>query len=115
MRPSEECRDERICFTPHPVWGKTDAEMYAYLEGNDPVSGKPLMKEVIDALTQPLHRGRIEDRHGDSDVGPPTFIDTADNLQQYYLDNGMTDFMPIIIPDAGKSGRDAEGHQPQSR
>ncbi len=45
---------ERICFTPHPVWGKTDAEMYAYLEGNDPVSGKPLMKEVVDALTQPL-------------------------------------------------------------
>ncbi len=45
---------ERICFTPHPVWGKNEAEMQAYIQGNDPVSGKPFMKEVIDALTVPL-------------------------------------------------------------
>jgi hypothetical protein len=45
---------ERICFTPHPIWGKSDEQMYAYLEGNDPVTGKPLMPEVIAALTNPL-------------------------------------------------------------
>ena len=33
---------------------KTDAEMYAVLGGNDPVTGKPLMPEIIDALTKPL-------------------------------------------------------------
>jgi hypothetical protein len=89
---------ERICFTPHPVWGKTDAEMYAYLEGNDPVSGKPLMKEVIDALTQPLTADESKTGTVTPDVGPPTFIDTSDNLQQYYLDNGLTDFMYIQLP-----------------
>ncbi len=89
---------ERICFTPHPVWGKTDAEMYAYLEGNDPVSGKPLMKEVVDALTQPLTADESKTGTTTPDVGPATFIDTSDNLQQYYLDNGLTDFMYIQLP-----------------
>jgi hypothetical protein len=89
---------ERICFTPHPVWGKTDAEMYAYLEGNDPVSGKPLMKEVIDALTQPLTAEEQKTGSVEISTGPATYTDTAENLQQYYLDNGMTDFMQIVIP-----------------
>src|SRR5579875_1569338 len=44
----------RIVYTPHPVWGKSPAEMYAYLEGDDPVTHKPLMPEVINALTKPL-------------------------------------------------------------
>jgi hypothetical protein len=35
----------RACFTPHPVWGKTPEQLMAYVEGDDPVSGKPLMKE----------------------------------------------------------------------
>jgi hypothetical protein len=89
---------ERICFTPHPVWGKTDAEMYAYLEGNDPVSGKPLMKEVTDALTQPLTADESKTGTVTPDIGPATFSDTSDNLQQYYLDNGLTDFMHIQLP-----------------
>jgi len=89
---------ERICFTPHPVWGKTDAEMYAYLEGNDPVSGKPLMKEVIGALTDPLTDEEKKTGTVPPSVGPATFSDTSDNLQQYYMDNGMTDFMQIVLP-----------------
>ncbi len=90
--------DERICFTPHPVWGKTDAQMYAYLEGNDPVTGKPLMKEVVDALTQPLTADEKKTGTVTPPIGPPVYVDTFDNLQQYYMDNGMTDFMPIILP-----------------
>jgi len=89
---------ERICFTPHPVWGKTDEQMYAYLEGNDPVSGKPLMKEVIGALTDPLTADESKSGTITPPTGAPTFTGTADNLQQQFLDNGMTDFMPIILP-----------------
>jgi len=89
---------ERICFTPHPVWGKTDEQMYAYLEGNDPVSGKPLMKEVIGALTDPLTADESKSGTVTPPTGAPTFTGTADNLQQQFLDNGMTDFMPIILP-----------------
>ncbi len=90
---------ERICFTPHPVWGKTDAQMYAYLEGDDPVTHKPLMREVIEALTQPLTADEKNTGTITPPVGAPTFgPDTSDNLQQYYLDNGMTDGLPIILP-----------------
>jgi len=89
---------QRIVFTPHPVWGKTPEQMYAYLEGNDPVSGKPLMPEVIDGLTKPLTDDEKKSGQVTPPVGAPTFTDTSDNLQQYFLDNGMTDFMPIILP-----------------
>ena len=89
---------ERICFTPHPIWGKSEEEMYAYLEGNDPVRGIPLMKEVVDALTKPLTDDEKKTGTTTPSVGPPTYVDTADNLQRYYMDNGMTDFMPIILP-----------------
>lgn len=89
---------ERIVFTPHPVWGKTDAEMYAYLEGNDPVTAQPLMKEVVDALTKPLTAEESQPGTITPPVGPTTYVDTHDNLQQYYMDNGMTDFLPIVIP-----------------
>jgi hypothetical protein len=89
---------QRIAFTPHPVWGKTDEQMYAYLEGNDPVSGKNLMKEVVDNLTRPLTADESKTGVVTPPVGAPTFIDTSDNLQQYFLDNGMTDFMPILLP-----------------
>ncbi len=89
---------ERICFTPHPVWGKTPEQMYAYLEGNDPVTGKPLMKEVIGALTDPLTPEEAKTGTITPPTGAPIFTDTADNLQSYFLDNGMTDFMPIILP-----------------
>jgi hypothetical protein len=90
--------DERICFTPHPVWGKNEAEMDAYLAGNDPVSGKPLMPEVIAALTSPLTADEAKSGTYTPSTGDPVFVDTADNLQQYYLDNGMTDYLPIILP-----------------
>ena len=106
---------ERICFTPHPVWGKTEAEMMGYLEGNDPVSGKPFMKEVISALTTPLSAD--EQRTGSivPPTGAPAFgPDTSRNLQQYYLDNGMTDGLPIIVPtdDLVEEMLAATGHKP---
>jgi len=89
---------QRISYTPHPVWGKTDEQMYAYLDGNDPVHNTPLMKEVVDSLTRPVTAEELKTGTVTPPVGAPTFMDTADNLQQYFLDNGMTDTMPIIIP-----------------
>jgi hypothetical protein len=94
--------DERICFTPHPIWGKSETEMYAYLEGNDPVTGKTLMKEVIGALTDPLTADDQKTGTMTPSIGEPKFVDTADSLQKHYMNNGMTDFMPIIIPTEDK-------------
>ena len=89
---------ERITFTPHPVAGKTPEELRAYVEGPDPITGKPMMKEIVDALTLPLTAEETKTGVITPPVGAPTFTDTADNLQDYYLDNGMTDYLPIILP-----------------
>jgi len=89
---------ERICYTPQPVWGKTDAQMYAYLEGDDPATRKPLMGEIVAALTRPVSPAEEKTGIITPSVGPATYVDTAENLQNYYMNNGMTDFMPIILP-----------------
>ena len=89
---------ERITFTPHPVASKTPEELRAYVEGNDPITGKPMMPEIIDYLTRPLSAEESKTGTISPSVGPPTYSDTADNLQDYYLNNGMTDFLPIILP-----------------
>jgi hypothetical protein len=89
---------ERITFTPHPVWGKTPEELRAYVNGPDPVTGKPMMKEIVDGLTKPLTDDEKKTGMVSVSIGPPTFTDTADNLQDFYLNNGYTDFLPIILP-----------------
>ena len=72
---------ERITFTPHPVWGKTPEELRAYVEGNDPVSGKPMMPEIVDYLTRPLSAEESKTGTISPSVGPATYSDTADNLR----------------------------------
>jgi hypothetical protein len=90
---------DRIAFTPHPVWGKTAEELRVYVDGPDPISGKPLMPEIVDFLTVPLSAEESKSGIVAVSTGPATYgPDTPKNLQQYYLDNGMTDYMPIIIP-----------------
>lgn len=45
-------------FVPQPVMGKTTAELAAYVNGKDPLSGRPVMQEVVEALT--LARGHVD-------------------------------------------------------
>jgi hypothetical protein len=41
-------------FVPQPVMGKTAAELAAYVNGNNPITGRPVMQEVVQALTMTL-------------------------------------------------------------
>jgi len=41
-------------FVPQPVMGKSAAELEAYVNGNDPVTGRPVMQEVVEALTMAM-------------------------------------------------------------
>jgi len=41
-------------FVPQPVMGKTAEELRAYVNGVDPISGKPVMQEIVAALTTAL-------------------------------------------------------------
>jgi ribosomal protein L21E len=45
----------RFQFIRGPVWGKTPEQLRnAVVEGNSPVSGKPVMQEIVEILTKPL-------------------------------------------------------------
>jgi hypothetical protein len=106
---------ERFTFVPHPVFGKTPQEMRRDIEGKDPVTGRPVMQEIVEALTNPLtaeeKKSGFLPRPANPRLFPP---DTADRLQQYYLERGMTDYLPIILPTEDKVGAMLKGtsHRP---
>jgi hypothetical protein len=105
----------RIAYTVHPVWGKTTAQLRAIVDGSDPLSGKPFMKEIVEDLTTPLTPEDEKSGLQPVSMGPETFgPDTADNLQAYFMNNQMTDYLPIIIPTEAKVEAMLKGtsHQP---
>jgi hypothetical protein len=87
----------RQVFVPQPVMGKTAGELRAYVDGADPLTGRPVMQEVVDALTRPLDEklGPAEfDRSTPRLVAPGT----EESLQRLFLDNHWTDCLPIVLP-----------------
>ena len=90
----------RTVFTPHPVGGKTPDELVGVRKGPDPVTGKPMMKEIVDDLTVPLSADEKKTGMQCQSGGTRAIYgpDSLDNLQAIFLNNGMTDYMPIIIP-----------------
>jgi len=105
----------RVSFVPHPVWGKTAAELQRDIQGKDPSTGKPIMQEIIEALTKPLNDEEKKTGFIERNAGPKVFPpDTPDRLQQYFIDNGMTDYLPIILPTQEKVSEMLKGtsHRP---
>ena len=45
----------RAVFVPQPVMGKSAAELKAYVYGKDPITGAPVMQEIIAGLTTALN------------------------------------------------------------
>src|SRR5262245_8152008 len=87
----------RQVFVPQPIMGKTAGELRAYVDGKDPISGRPVMQEVIEGLTRPLADDASVVGH---DRSTPRLVepDTEENLHQRFLDNRWTDMLPIVLP-----------------
>lgn len=88
----------RHAFVPQPVMGRTPAQLRAYVDGPDNVTGRHFMSEVIDALTRPPSADETSPRAFDRST--PRFVepDTEENLHQLFLDMRWTDMLPIILP-----------------
>jgi hypothetical protein len=91
--------EARYAFVPQPVMGKTAAELRAYVEGTDPVTGRPVMQEVIEGLTEPITLEALPEAER-SDRSTPRLVepDTEENLHRLFLENHWTDTLPIILP-----------------
>jgi hypothetical protein len=88
----------RQAFVPQPVVGRTPAELRAYIEGTDPVSGRPFMQEVIEGLNRPLDEADLTGATFERTTPRLVPPDTAENLGKLFLENRWTDFLPIVLP-----------------
>lgn len=90
----------RFTYVKSPVWGKTPEQLERdIINGTDPVSGKPVMQEIVDQLTTPVDAEDTATRTIPQSAGPATFgPDTADGLQRMFMKQRMTDYLPIVLP-----------------
>src|SRR5438128_11081293 len=80
----------RQVFVPQPVMGKTAVQLRAYIDGTDPITGRPVMQEVVEGLTQPLDpkdQGPVE-----FDRSTPRLVEpaTEEELHRLFLDKNWT-------------------------
>jgi hypothetical protein len=90
----------RFVAFPFPFTGY-DRDVYrSFIEGEDSVSGKPMMQAVIDGLTVPLTEEEKLSGTPSQAEAEPRYLppDTDDNLQRLFKDRGWTDFNPVILP-----------------
>src|SRR5262245_10711152 len=88
----------RQAYVPQPVVDRSAADLRAYIEGQDPISRRPFIQEVLDGLLSPLDDA---DLHGLSfERTTPRLIDpdTEDNLRRLFDENHCTDKLPIVLP-----------------
>jgi hypothetical protein len=89
----------RFSFPPYPVMGMSRDVLRQYVEGDDPVTSRPLMQEIIEALTLPLSE---REKHPTVVRKPrrPRLLppDTAEKLYRQFVENGWTDGLPIVLP-----------------
>jgi hypothetical protein len=93
----------RYAFPPYPVGWMSQEVLRSYVDGNDPVTGNPLMQEMVHALTLPLTDDekypKVIKR-----IKRPRLLgrDTAENFKRMFIENGWTDGLPIEIPTEDK-------------
>jgi hypothetical protein len=88
----------RQVFVPQPIMGKTPGELRAYVDGADPLTGRPVMQEVVEGLTRPFEDGELGPNEFDRSTPRLVEPDSEDNLHRLFLDRCWTDMLPIVLP-----------------
>ncbi|MBB3182042.1 hypothetical protein [Variovorax sp. Sphag1AA] len=88
----------RFTFVPHPVGGKSPAELREYVRGPDPVAGTPVIDGIVQALTAPLTAE--ESKTGELQRPVPRLLgaDTEDELHAMFRDAWWSDGLPVVLP-----------------
>ncbi len=89
----------RYTTLPLPIAGVSREVHESYVNGNDPVTGLPVMLEIVNALTKPLTNEEqakdITEKAQETRLLPP---DTEENLQELFKEKDWTDYLPIVMP-----------------
>ena len=89
-------------FTPHPVVGVPPEALYRYIEGDDPETGRPVIGEILRALTRSMDETKSGPASSETKkLAPPSAFlkpDTEDNLQRLFYESGWTDGLPVVLP-----------------
>src|SRR5256884_2819092 len=88
----------RQVFVPQPVMGKSPRELRAYVDGKDPLTGRPVRQEVIEGLTTPLDGQGVGTIEYDRSTPRLVEADTEENLHRLFMENRWTDYLPIVLP-----------------
>ncbi len=88
----------RQAFVPQPVVGRSAAELRAYIEDADPLTGRPFMQELIEGLSSPLNDNDLQGVSFERSTPRLLEPDTEDNLQALFVDSNWTDQLPVILP-----------------
>jgi len=88
----------RSAFVPQPVVDRSAADLRAYIDGNDKVSGRPFMHEVLDGLTRPLDESDLQGQSFERTTPRLVDADSEDNLHRLFEANHWTDCLPIVLP-----------------
>jgi hypothetical protein len=94
----------RQVFVPQPVMGKTPQQLRAYIDGTDPITGRPVMQEVVEGLTMPLDDDDLKQITFERSTPRLVEPDTEENLHRLFQDNLWTDYLPIILPTEERVG-----------
>jgi hypothetical protein len=88
----------RQAYVPQPVVDRSAADLRAYIDGTDPVSGRTFMLEVIDGLTRPLDEADLQGQSFERTTPRLLTPDSEERLHPLFEENGWTDFLPIVLP-----------------
>jgi hypothetical protein len=88
----------RQAFVPTPLMNSPPAVLREYVEGNDPIHGRPFMAEVFDQLTNGTGDGELGG--ADWDRSAPRYVeaDGEAEMRALFEERRYTDFLPIVLP-----------------
>jgi hypothetical protein len=104
----------RQAYVPQPVVDRSPADLRGYIEGKDPVSGRPFVQEILEGLTRPLDADDLKGVSFERSTPRLLVPDSEENLHKLFLDNHWTDCLPIVLPTAERVARMLAGtsHKP---
>lgn len=97
--------DLACVYVPQPVMGRSASELQAYVEGLDPVTGRPVMWEVMQGLTaglspqeRPLRRAPVTGEGTRERSAHTVTARDEEHARAVFEQNGWTDHLPIVVP-----------------